>query len=112
MHDRARVRNVMVVGLAALALVAASCGDDDSGDATSTSEVPVTNPTTTTIAPATGVVWPVEGSVTYDDPVEAVTRFAVDFVGFADPVVGNFQAADGTGMVEVRPAPNGPVTTV
>jgi hypothetical protein len=45
--------------------------------------------------------------------VDAARGFAVDFVGFVDPVVGPFQAGDSqSGEVEVRPNENGPVTTV
>ncbi len=101
-----RVRSSLTIGigLAVLALAAASCGDDeDSGGET----------TTTTVAPGgTGIVWPNVGdSVTYDDPIAAVTRFAIDFVGFTDPIVTNFRPGE-PAMVEVRPTSDGPVTTV
>ena len=44
---------------------------------------------------------------------DAARAFAVDFVGFADPVVGEFMQGDTrSGEVEVRPTADGPVTTV
>jgi hypothetical protein len=43
----------------------------------------------------------------------AATSFAVDLVGFTDPVVGAFQQGDSrSGEIEVRPLEDGPVTTV
>jgi hypothetical protein len=132
-----RFGTVMVV----LALAAASvgCGDDDdvtSDTSTSSTETSVTTDTTpstdtgpsssgtvATTAPEstappggdlTTAVWPTEASgLSYDDPVAAAEGFAVDFVGFVDPVVGEFQQGDSrSGEVEVRPTADGPVTTV
>jgi hypothetical protein len=59
-------------------------------------------------------VWPWSPSgVRFDDPVEAARSFAVDFVGFEDPVVGEFMAGDNrSGEVEVQARENGAVTTV
>jgi hypothetical protein len=59
-------------------------------------------------------VWPwYDDDLRYDDPVEAARGFAEDFIGFADPVVGEFQQGDSrSGEVEVRPVEDGPVTTV
>lgn len=118
--------------LVVLALVAGfvGCGDDDDEDTatdTSTSAttgpstaVPTTTPadtSTSTTPPAldlTTAVWPTEASgVSYDDPVAAAEGFATDFVGFVDPVLGEFQQGDSrSGEVEVRPSADGPVTTV
>jgi hypothetical protein len=79
---------------------------------------PTTATTATTVAPAptdtSTAVFPYASSdVRYDDPVDAARGFAVDFVGFTDPVVGGFMQGDArSGEVEVRPMANGPVTTV
>jgi hypothetical protein len=51
--------------------------------------------------------------VRFDDPVEAARTFATDFVGFEDPIVGDFMAGDSrSGEVEVQARENGAVTTV
>ncbi len=43
----------------------------------------------------------------------AVRGFTEDLVGFTDPVYGEYQGGDSrSGEVEVRAAPDGPVTTV
>lgn len=104
--------------LISMVALTGACGDDadDAGDDTSsTTSTTTTTSTSTTEAPASApVVWPpADGSVTYQDPVEAATGFAVDLVGFTDPVVGEFQQGDNrSGEVEVRAAANGPATTV
>jgi hypothetical protein len=90
--------------------------------ATPTTEPSTTGPTTATTA-TTAVPAPVDTStavfpyasseVRYDDPVEAARGYAVDFVGFTDPIVGEFMQGDArSGEVEVRPMANGPATTV
>jgi hypothetical protein len=77
---------------------------------------PTTAPATT--APPAGdlssAVWPVaSGPTRFSAPVDAARSFAVDFVGFTDPVVGTFRAGDSrSGEVDVRPRATGPVTTV
>ena len=39
----------------------------------------------------------------YDDPVEAARGFAIDFIGFTDPLIGEFVQGDSrSGEVEVR----------
>ena len=49
----------------------------------------------------------------FDDPVAAARAFAVDFVGFVDPVLGEFVQGDSrSGEVEIRPVADGPATTV
>ncbi len=59
-------------------------------------------------------VWPwPDSSVRYTDPVAASQDFAVDFIGFVDPLVGEFQQGDGrSGEVEIRPVADGPVTVL
>ncbi|HEX6567585.1 MAG TPA: Gmad2 immunoglobulin-like domain-containing protein [Acidimicrobiales bacterium] len=118
----------LVVALAVIAaLVAVLVWPDDEDEAvteppTTTTEVTAstttTEGTTTTVAPApvdtsTAVFPDGAGTTRYDDPVEAARGFAVDFVGFTDPVVGEFMQGDArSGEVEVRPLADGPVTTV
>jgi hypothetical protein len=49
----------------------------------------------------------------YTDPVDAARGFAVDFVGFTDPILSEFLLADSrSGEVEVRPNADGPITIV
>jgi hypothetical protein len=64
--------------------------------------------------PLAGAVWPMPDSETrYNDPVEAARGFAVDFVGFTEPVLGEFLVADSrSGEVEVKPSDDGPTTIV
>ena len=58
-------------------------------------------------------VWPYLASTTrYSNPVAAARGFAVDFVGFTNPVLGSFRPGDArSGEVDVRGA-GGLVTTV
>lgn len=83
--------------LATLLGSAASCGEQAS-----------------VVSTSQGAVWPPEGgSVTYTDPVQAAVGFATDFVGFIDPLVGEFQAGDArSGEVGIRATATGPITTV
>lgn len=90
-----------------------------------TTTLPVTTttgPTSTTTPPppvltdeqVAQVVWPDPNTeIRFTDPMAAATSFAVDLVGFTDPVVGAFQQGDArSGEIEVRPLEDGPVTTV
>jgi hypothetical protein len=87
---------------------------------TTTSTTSTTSTTTTVPAPEgvdpSVVAWPAVGGATrFDDPVAAARSFAVDLVGFRDPVVGSFEADGsdgGSGSVVVRPQAQGPATTV
>lgn len=55
------------------------------------------------------IAWPDDG----DDPVAAARAFAVDLVGFTDPVVGPYRTGDNrSGEVAVRAKSTGPATTV
>lgn len=99
-------------------------GSTTTEEATTTTTAPTATSAPSTSAPSTSqpagedplsaAVWPLAGSgVTFDDPQEAARTFAEEFVGFTDPVVGEFQAGDSrSGEVEVQPRPDGPVTTV
>jgi immunoglobulin-like protein involved in spore germination len=138
---RDRGRRWLIVALATAvaviaALVAVLAWPGDADDAASTDRPPETTapepaapPTTApepttppstaapTVPPAvdtTTAVFPSgAGAVRFDDPVEAARAFAVDFVGFDDPVVGAYRAGDSrSGEVEVRPIATGPATTV
>jgi hypothetical protein len=127
----------VVVLVALLAWLAVVLIDDDEEDVstgtTTTEQASTTEPTATTAEPGaqttavepssttaippvdlSTAVWPTTGSsVRFDDPVDAAEGFATDFVGFEDPVVGEFQQGDTrSGEVAVRPVSNGPVTTV
>jgi hypothetical protein len=90
-----------------------------SGSTTSTT---TSSTSTTTVPTSEGpgldpmvVIWPTLGSSTrFDDPVAAVQSFAVEVVGFRDPVVGSFESdgSGSSGTVIVRPRAQGPATTV
>jgi hypothetical protein len=100
--------------LVTVALLLAGCGSDDDTAATTTTEV-----TTVTTAPSATeqpdtAVWPfATGTTRFDDPVAAARSFAVDYLGFVDPVIGEFQGGDSrSGEVAIRPTSDGPVTIV
>lgn len=132
---RRRPTALIVAIVVAVAVIAALVGAlvwaRDDGDDTATEPTTTLAPTTaapTTAAPTTApptttapapvdtstAVFPVAGTdVRFDDPVDAARAFAVDFVGFTDPVVGEFAQGDArSGEVAVRPTTDGPVTTV
>ena len=112
---------VLVVALVAWLVVVA--GDDDEqvtsgptttqAGGTTTTAAPSQPPTTPAIDRSTAI-WPVEGSGrSFAEPVAAAEDFAVAFLGFTSPTVGPFQQGDNrSGEVEIRPAADGPVTTV
>jgi hypothetical protein len=120
--DRARrawiaVGVVLVVAVAALAVWIARGGDGDdaAGGGATTSRVAATETSTTEPGQPdfAAAVWPQEGNPTFDDPVAAARSFAVDYVGFRDPIMGEFQAGDArSGEVELRAIATGPATTV
>lgn len=120
---------VAAVAVAALVIGVLADNDEDVSTATTTSAAPPSTTTsvaitTTTSTPAStttvdtsatdAAVWPTPSSGRrFTDPVEAATTFATEFVGFTDPVVGEFLQGDSrSGEVEVRPRADGPVTTV
>lgn len=84
------------------------------------SPAPTPAPTSQPSGPATPpavdrstAVWPVAGTAGLTDPVAAARAFAVDYLGFTDPVVGPFAQGDSrSGEVAVRPRADGPATTV
>lgn len=130
-------RNRLLLGIGAAAAVvalvlAAVVTNDDDGDAeldvagssTTTEVTQTTEPSTTstettettfepTVDPAVAV-WPrVQTSQRFDSPDAVARSFVVDFLGFVDPVIGEYQAGDlRSGEVPVQPTAQGPVTTV
>ena len=133
---------LVILGALIAALVLVRGGDDDSdsagtSDIATTEAAAITTPDTTTgtttgttappdtappdtappgtdAADATrNAIWPwVDTSTRFADPVEAATSFATDYLGFTDPVVGEFQAGDSrSGEVEIT-AGNVALTTV
>jgi hypothetical protein len=106
---------ISAVALIAVALVVANRGGEDTAT-TTTTVAPTTTaaPSTTVPVDTTTAVYPSASSATrFDDPVAAARSFAVDFLGFVDPVIGELQQGDSqSGEVEVRPSSSGPVTTV
>lgn len=79
-----------------------------------TQPAPTTQPTVTSPVDTSIAVWPLGSTaVRYGDPVSAARGFAVDYVGFVDPVVGAFRAGDSrSGEVPVQRNEHGPETTV
>jgi hypothetical protein len=83
-------------------------------------DAPVTAPTdsepngTVPSSETRDAIWPLADTTTrFDDPVAAVTSFAVEYLGFTDPVIGEFQEGDArSGEVEVRAVDVGPPTRV
>jgi hypothetical protein len=62
----------------------------------------------------TTAVWPRTGSaLRYHEPQDAAHGYAVQFLGFRDPVVGKYKAGDlRSGEVTIKPNTSGPTTTV
>jgi hypothetical protein len=84
-----------------------------------TEVVDTTVPATTKVPPGSDdavstALWPwVETDTRYTDPVEAATGFATDFLGFDEPIVGEFMAGDSrSGEVTVQSFADGPTTIV
>jgi hypothetical protein len=112
-RERALVPALLVL----IALLATGCGNDSDSSGSDSSSSSSTSTTTTTIPsteqPATAI-WPFTDSTTrYSEPAAAAEGFAIDYLGFATPVIGTFAAGDSrSGEVTVQPTPTGPVTTV
>ncbi len=75
---------------------------------TTTDVVETTEPPTTEAPPlpdaSEPAIWPwVDTDTRYTDPVDAAAGFATDFLGFDDPIVGEYLAGDNrSGEVEIR----------
>jgi hypothetical protein len=86
--------------------------------APATSEPGTSEPGTSAVPPlpeaTRTAVWPwVDTDTRYEDPVEAATGFATDFLGFEGPLAGEFMAGDNrSGEVELRAFDGGPPTVV
>lgn len=76
--------------------------------------VPVTTVPVPPVEQLDHAIYPTSAmDVRFDDPVEVARAFASSFVGFSNPVVGEFMAGDNrSGEVEVMAGGTGPVTTV
>jgi hypothetical protein len=120
---------ILVILVLLVVLLTQEDGEDDTATEPTTTEAPATSEpatTATTSEPTTASTTapgPLDTSTAvfpyastdrrFDDPVVAARAFAVDFVGFTDPVVGEFMQGDSrSGEVEIRPRADGPVTTV
>lgn len=124
---RRLLRSAAAISVVVVAVLSGACGDDEQAD-TTTSSTSTTEATGSSVDPGDGdgssgssaaplpgeVLWPAAGSdTTYEDPVEAARDFAVELVGFVEPVVGGLvETETDRGTVEVRPGDGGPVTTV
>ena len=86
--------------------------------AATTTDPATTDPGTTEVPPSPdplqSAIWPwADTDTRYDDPVRAATGFATDFLGFDDPIVGEFMAGDSrSGEIELRTFATGPATIV
>jgi hypothetical protein len=128
MRHYSNSRRRLLVGVIASVLLltaAVGCSDDDDGDVDTggtttteatdtTGEGPDSTPGTLSPDELSTAVWPfADSDLRYDDPTEAAAGFATDFLGFDDPVVGEFMQGDSrSGEVELQPQEDGPVTTV
>jgi hypothetical protein len=90
-----------------------------SSSTTASTTTSTTDSTTTSSAtppavdPSTAVFPYASSGVRYDDAVAAARGFAIGFVGFTDPLVGELMPGDArSGEVEIRPVADDPVTTV
>ncbi len=106
-----------------VALTATACGSTTPSPPTTTTLPTTSSPSTslsvpsTTAAPAQQpgtAVWPFAKTMPgYPDPVLAARTFAVDYLGFVDPIVGAYQPGDSrSGEVTIAASASGPETTV
>lgn len=85
---------------------------------TTTQPTSLTTQSTTSTTESPGIyesaVWPwPNSSIRYTDPVDAARGFAEDFVGFTDPIIGEFMEGDSrSGEVAIQPVADGPITVV
>ncbi|MGB6059822.1 MAG: Gmad2 immunoglobulin-like domain-containing protein [Microthrixaceae bacterium] len=120
-------RKTLAALLVPVALVTLSCGSaDDASSTTAKSADSTTSTTTTTAAPTTDkvkpqsteqpeqAIWPfaVDGT-RFSDPQKLASGFATEYLGFVDPIAGEFQQGDSrSGEVAITTRAGGPVTTV
>lgn len=119
MHSRSRSQRspltmvlIVILVLAALGIgyvIGTNNNDEDQGVSSgSTSSTSSSLSSSSTSAPLnvdlSSAVWPfVESTTRYTDPVDAARGFAMEFVGFVDPQIGEFREGDSrSGEVEIR----------
>lgn len=110
----------LLIGLGAMfaadraGVIDLSSSDTTTTSSTTTSTTAATTSTTTAGVDPAVALWPPPGSTERFDAPEAVARdFAVDFLGFATPIVGSYQAGDpSSGEVPVQATNPGPTTQV
>jgi len=79
-----------------------------------TLDAPDSTPDTTIPVTSNWAIWPDRNqSSGFATPTDAAQSFAVDLAGFAEPIIGEFQAGDSrSGEIQIQPNPSGPITTV
>jgi len=81
-----------------------------------TTPAPTTDAASTTVPddPTRTAIWPwAETDMRFDDPIDAATSYATDFLGFDEPLIGEFLAGDSrSGEVAIMPDTIGPTTVV
>lgn len=93
--------------------VASTTETTRSTGATTTTEATTTTVFAPTVDPTTVVFPDPSTSRRFDDPAALVQSFAVDLLGFRDPILGDFAQGDSrSGEIEVRSSPEGQPTTV
>jgi hypothetical protein len=103
----------LLASVAAAAMLAA-CGGSSAPQPTSTSTSTSTSTTVVNPVDRSSAVWPSERSATRPvDAVAAARAFATEVLHFRAPVVGELRQGDTrSGEIDLRPRPDGPVTTV
>lgn len=92
-----------------------STSTSTSTTAPTTTDAPDSTVIDTTIPAASNwAIWPGRNqSSGFATPTDAAQSFAVELAGFAEPIIGEFQAGDSrSGEIQIQPGPNGPITTV
>ena len=96
---------LVVVGAAGV-VVGRQWGTSATTSTTTTTTAPVAQPAT--------AIWPFASTSTrFSDPLMAAQTFAIDYLGFASPVIGAFQPGDSrSGEVAVRASASAVATTI
>jgi hypothetical protein len=104
---------VIVVAVAAVGYLLVREDDGSTNQEGTPTTTAIETPTAAAVDTSTAV-WPFASSATrYSDPVSAARGFATDYVGFTNPVVGEFRQGDTrSGEVPVQAKTTGPTTTV
>lgn len=130
MHSRSRSqRSPLTIVLIVILVLAAfgigyAVGTNNNNDEDQGVSSGSTSSTSSSIGPSSisaplnvdisSAVWPfVESTTRYTDPVDAARGFAIEFVGFVDPEIGEFQQGDSrSGEVEIRTKISEPTTVI